>query len=120
MTLRDIVTVLNGTVWVGKEFLDIDIQVAGSADLMSDFFSFTKPGSLILTGLANAQVIRTASIIDAAAVVIVRGKKPPKEALRLAIELQIPVISTDYILFEASGLLYGKGMLSCLNSGYKK
>lgn len=114
MKLSRLVEILDGTVLTGEDQLDIEVKTAFSADLMSDVLAFAKPKSLILTGLTNQQVVRTASILDAAAIVIVRGKIPQVETVSLARELGIPIISTKYILFETSGRLFMNGMVGCV------
>ena len=75
--------------------------------------AFTKAGSLLLTGLANLQVIRTAEMVDICAICFVRGKKPEKETIELAEEKGIPLLSTDLPMYEACGRLYENGLLGC-------
>jgi predicted transcriptional regulator len=114
MTLRDIMEILDAEVLVGQDHLNTDVKTAFSADLMSDVLAFAKPRSLLLTGLTNPQVVRTASILDTAAIIIVRGKTPPDETVKLAEELDIPILLTRYILFETSGRLYANGIVGCI------
>jgi predicted transcriptional regulator len=114
MTLHDIMEILDAEVLVGHDHLNTDVKTAFSADLMSDVLAFAKPRSLLLTGLTNPQVVRTASILDTAAIIIVRGKTPPEETLKLAEELDIPILLTRYILFETSGRLYANGIVGCI------
>ena len=114
MTLREIAELLDATVLVGENHLDIEVQTAFAADLMSDVLAFAKPGSIMITGLTNPQIVRIASIVDNSAILLVRGKIPPKDTLHLAEELDIPVLSTRYILFETSGRLYANGIVGCV------
>ncbi len=114
MTLNDVKIILNAEVIVGEEHLDLEVKTAFGADLMSDVLAFAKAGSLLLTGLTNSQVIRTANILDIAAIILVRGKKPSTETINLAKELKIPLLTTKYILFETAGRLYAKGIVGCL------
>jgi predicted transcriptional regulator len=114
MTLREIADLLDATVLVGENHLDIEVQTAFAADLMSDVLAFAKPGSIMITGLTNPQIVRIASIVDNSAILLVRGKIPPEDTLRLAEELEIPVLSTRYILFETSGRLYANGIVGCV------
>lgn len=114
MTLREIVDLLDARVLAGENHLDTEVKTAFSADLMSDVLAFAKPGSLMITGLTNPQIVRIASIVDNSAILIVRGKIPPDETITLAGELDIPVLSTKYILFETSGRLYEKGIVGCV------
>ena len=115
LKLSDVIEILDAKLLVGEErHQSIEVKTAFSADLMSDVLAFAKSGSLILTGLTTPQVVRTASILDAVALIIVRGKMPAEETLKLAGELDIPVLSTRYILFETSGRLYANGIVGCV------
>jgi predicted transcriptional regulator len=114
MTLGEVKEILEAEVVVGEDQLGKEIKTGASADLMSDVLAFAKSESLLLTGLTNPQVVRTADVLDIAAIVIVRGKRPLPETVQLAEELAIPILSTRYILYEAVGRLYAKGILGCV------
>lgn len=114
MKLRDVKEILDAEVIVGENNLDLEVKTAFGADLMSDVLAFAKSGSMLITGLTNTQVIRTANVLDIAAIILVRGKKPSLETINLAKELKIPLLTTKYILFETAGRLYAKGVVGCL------
>lgn len=114
MTLNDVKEILDADLLVGHDLLDMEVKTAFGADLMSDVLTFSKPGCLLLTGLTNPQIIRTADILEIAAIILIRGKKPSPETIHLAEEINIPVLSTKYILFEAAGRLYEKGIRGCV------
>ena len=114
LKLSDVKDILDAEVIVGEENLDMEVKTAFGADLMSDVLAFAKSGSLLLTGLTNTQVIRTANVLDIAAIILVRAKQPSSETIALARELKIPILTTKYILFETAGLLYAKGIVGCL------
>lgn len=114
LTLRDVKEILDAEVLVGFDKLDREVSTGFGADLMSDVLAFAKPGAMLLTGLTNPQVVRTADVMDIAAIIFVRGKRPPIETIRLAEELQIPLLATKYILFESCGRLYARGIVGCL------
>lgn len=114
MTLYDIKHILDAEILVGEDQINQEVKTAFAADLMSDVLAFAKPGSLLLTGLTNPQVVRTSDILDIAAIILVRGKIPPQETIRLAEELKIPILSTRFILFETSGRLHAKGIVGCI------
>jgi len=114
VTLFEVMDMLDAKVLVGREQLNMEVKTAFSADLLSDVLAFAKAGSLLLTGLTNPQIVRTASILDIAAIILVRGKIAPDETLRLADELNIPMLSTRYILFETSGRLHANGIVGCV------
>lgn len=110
MTLKEIKELLQAEVICGESSLDVEVTSAGGSDLMSDVLAFGKPGILLLTGLSNAQSVRTANIIDAKAIVYVRGKKPDSEGIALAREKGIPILSTKLMMYTACGLLFNQGL----------
>jgi predicted transcriptional regulator len=81
-----------------------------ASDLMSDVLTLRGVGSLLLTGLANAQVVRVADVSDFAAVCLVRGKTLQPEVVQLAEEKEIPLMATPLSMFESCGRLYAKGL----------
>ena len=113
MLLSDIKTILNAKVLTGETediFKNTEIHTACGCDLMSDVLAFVKDQSLLLTGLINSQVIRTAEMMDIAAVCFVRGKIPPDDVIELAKEKGIILIKTDFPLYLACGMLYKEGL----------
>jgi predicted transcriptional regulator len=110
MILKDIKELLEAEVITGHDRLDQDITAAGASDLMSDVLAFGKPGILLLTGLSNSQSVRTANIIDAKAIVYVRGKRPDQEGIELAKGKNIPLLSTKFLMYAACGLLFSQGL----------
>jgi len=113
MKLKDIVKILNAEVITGADLLEADIKMACGSDLMSDVLSFVKSGSLLLTGLTNPQVVRTAEMSDLAAICFVRGKKPGTETIGIAKSKDIPLLTTDLPMFESCGRLHRKGLSGC-------
>lgn len=87
--------------------------MACGADLMSDVLAFTHAGTLLLTGLTNPQVIRTAEMAGISAIVFVRSKVPPPETVALAREKRIPLLATRFTLYETCGRLYQAGLPGC-------
>jgi predicted transcriptional regulator len=110
MTLKDIKEFLDAEVICGEKYLDIEIKFAGGSDMMSDVLAFGQPGLLLLTGLSNSQSVRTADIIEARAIIYVRGKKPDDIGIALAKEKDIPLLSTQHMMYTACGILYNKGL----------
>lgn len=113
MKLGEVVQALECEVVVGREnssFSEIEVEVGCGADLMSDVLAFIKPGAILLTGLANAQVVRTAVVADIRAIVYVRNKRPAPKAVELAREGGIPLLCTPLLMFEACGRLYARGL----------
>ncbi len=113
MNLKEISEILKAEVLVGQENLDIEIGMVCGADLLSDVLAFTKPDSLLLTGLTHPQVIRTAEIAEVNAVCFVRGKRPPEETVELAMKRDLPLLCTSLLMFESCGLLYEHKLAGC-------
>ncbi len=88
----------------------IEITSACGADLMSDVMAFVKDQVLLMTGLINVQVIRTAMLMDIQAVCFVRGKAPNAEMVSLAKENGIVLLKTRLPLYIACGKLYEAGI----------
>ncbi len=114
MILRDLVTLIRAELLCGEDLLDsIDIECAYGADLMSDVLAFARPGSLLLTGLTNIQIVRTAQMLDLPSVVFIRGKKPQEAAVKLASQIKMPILVCQMSMFETCGILFQKGILPC-------
>jgi len=112
MTLREVAELLEAEALAGERRLDeeFEFRSAGASDLMSDVLACAEPGILLLTGLTNVQSVRTAVIVEASVIVFVRGRKPSEEGIALAKERNIPILSTKFLMYEACGLLYGRGI----------
>ncbi len=113
MKLKDIKKILEAEVLTGVDLLETEIKTACGCDLMSDVLSFVKSESLLLTGLTNPQVVRTAEMADLAAICFVRGKKPDQETIEIAESKNIPLLTTHLLLFESCGRLHRKGLSGC-------
>ncbi len=97
--------------------LDCEVRGAFASDLMSDVLRFDLNRGLLVTGLANPQVVRTAEIADASAILMVRGKEPNPETAALANQVGIPIIGTGMTMFEACGRLWNAGLAACTARG---
>ena len=84
MTARDVQRILGARVLVGEEFLDREITSACASDMMSDVLAFSKDHSVLITGLCNPQVIRTAEMLDIVCIIFIRGKKADEKLLDMA------------------------------------
>lgn len=110
MQLNEVKTLLEAKVWVGENELETDVYTACGCDLMSDVLAFAKEKILLLTGLINLQVIRTAEMLDIKAIAFVRGKVPTEDMVCLAKEKGISLFSTELPLYYACGILYEAGL----------
>ncbi len=110
MKLSEIKEILNAEVLVGEELLDNEFYSACGSDLMSDVLAFVKDRALLLTGLVNPQVVRTAEMMDISTIVFVRGKRPEENVLELAKAKGMAILSTEEPLYIACGKLYSNGL----------
>ncbi|MBS7526966.1 hypothetical protein KHM83_09770 [Fusibacter paucivorans] len=110
MTLKEIMAFVNGEVIACQEGLDHEVSSAFGSDLMSDVLAYVEENTLLITGLINQQVIRTAEMLDLKAILFVRGKVPCDEVVALANEKEIVLLTTKHTLFTVSGILYKEGL----------
>ena len=110
MTIREIMELLDAKVLACEESLDHDVHSACGSDMMSDVLAYVKDQAVLLTGLVNSQVVRTAEMMDMRCIVFVRSKQPTPEILELAQESGIVVLATSKRMYEACGKLYSSGL----------
>ncbi|MDK2918010.1 MAG: hypothetical protein PWQ37_743 [Candidatus Petromonas sp.] len=110
MLIRDIKELLDAEFLAGYEYAEREVNAAFGCDLMSDVLAFVDDKVVLLTGLTNPQVIRTAEMLDLNAIVFVRGKIPPKEVIDLANEMKIVLLATNHTLYTACGILFSNGL----------
>ncbi|HNX64158.1 MAG TPA: DRTGG domain-containing protein [Oscillospiraceae bacterium] len=110
MTVNDIKNHLKASFLYGEEFIGREVHTACGSDMMSDVLAFVKDQSVLLTGLCNPQVVRTAEMMDIVCIVFVRGKLPDQTVIDLAKEREIVLLSTSMRMFSACGILYENGL----------
>jgi hypothetical protein len=113
MKLSKIAEILQAQFLYGAELEDIEISRACGSDLMSDVLCQSMQGSLLLTGLTNPQVVRTAEMSENSAICLVRGKTPPAETVDLARKNRIPLLLSSFSMYLACGKLFTAGLLGC-------
>ena len=111
MQIRAIADILNAKILCGEEHLDGVVNSAFGCDMMSDVLAYVKDQSVLITGLCNPQVVRTAEMMDMRCIVFVRGKIPPESVISLAEEAGIVVMATKDIMYVACGKLYANGLV---------
>jgi len=107
-TIRDL---LDARVIVGEERLGDHVYSACGSDMMSDVLAYVKDQAVLLTGLVNAQVVRTAEMMDMHCIVFVRSKEPTEEIIRLAEDSGMVLLATKKRMYEACGILYSNGLV---------
>lgn len=110
MLIREIKTLLDAQILSGEQMLDQDVTEAFASDMMSDVLAFANPHCVLLTGLCNPQVIRTAEMLDVSCIVFVRGKPLDSEILNLARTKDMCVLHTEKGMYTTCGILYSSGL----------
>ena len=110
MKIAEIKDLLGAELLCGEDCLDHDVESACCSDMMSDVLAYVKDQGVLITGLVNPQVIRTAEMMDMRCVVFVRAKKPSEAMLELARESGIVVLTSKFRMYEACGVLYASGL----------
>ena len=110
MTISQIITALDATLLTPDADCSREVHTACGSDMMSDVLAYVKDQAVLLTGLNNPQVVRTADMMDMICIVFVRGKRPDASLLALADARDIAVMTTDKTMFTACGLLYEQGL----------
>lgn len=115
MKAKDIVQLLDATtlgIW-NENLMNKDYNYVFATDLMSDALARINNScdtTVLLTGLCNAQSLRTAEMLDLEIIIYVHGKTLDESVLNLAMEMGFNVFSTEYSMFEACGILYQTGL----------
>ena len=110
MKISTIKELLDAEVVCGEDSLDREVYSACGSDMMSDVLAYVKDQAVLLTGLVNAQVVRTAEMMDMVCIVFVRSKCPTEEMVELARESNLVLLKTKKRMYEACGKLYAGGL----------
>ncbi|MEA4831353.1 hypothetical protein SDC9_121639 [bioreactor metagenome] len=110
MKISRIRELLNAEILCGADKAESEVSSACGSDMMSDVLAYVKEQAVLLTGLVNPQVIRTAEMMDMKCVVFVRSKRPSPEMISYAIDCGIVVMATDMRMYEACGVLFSSGL----------
>ena len=110
MTIREVKDILNARLHTPGADLDVQVHAACGSDMMSDVLAYVKDQAVLLTGLNNPQVVRTAEMMDMVCIVFVRGKQPQEQIVEMAAARGMAVLSTDLPMFAACGRLYEQGL----------
>ena len=110
MTIQEVIRILDARVLCGEDNLEQEVHTACGSDLMSDVLAFVKDKTILITGLTNIHVIRTAEMLDIHCIVFARGKVPGEDVLEEAKELDMVVLTTKHTTFTTCGLLYTAGI----------
>jgi len=109
MKVSEIARLINANI-VSDSEKDIEVFKAFASDLMSDVLTLETDNTLLITGLANVQAIRTAEMSDINCIVFARNKKVNEDMKQVAGENDIVLLETPFSVFRTSGILYQEGI----------
>ncbi len=110
MKIKEIAEIIDAKVVCGEDDIDKDIRCAFASDLMSDVLTLDSEQLVLITGLANMQVIRTAEMADVNCIVFVRDKHVNEAMMKLAKENDMVLLECKYSMFNAIGRLFQAGL----------
>ncbi len=110
MKISVIKELLDANIVCCEHLLNTEVNSACGSDMMSDVLAFVKDHAVLLTGLVNPQVVRTAEMMDIKCIVFVRGKIPPESVVCLAESMDIAILTTAERMYVACGKLYANGL----------
>ena len=110
MTIKQVMETLDAELLTPEADLTREVHAACGSDMMSDVLAFYKDHSVLITGLCNPQVIRTAEMLDIVCVIFVRRKHPDETILTMAKERELIVMETGHRMFSTCGMLYKAGL----------
>lgn len=110
MTVRDIVETIGAEVICREDLLDTVVERAFGSDMMSDVLAFVKEQAVLITGLVNPQVIRTAEMMDMPCIIFVRGKRPDLKMIEMAEERDMVILCSEKGMYTTCGKLYQLGL----------
>jgi predicted transcriptional regulator len=108
--IKGIAELLNADILTRNGGLDEEVFSACASDMMSDVLAFVKDQAVLITGLCNPQVVRTAEMMDIKCILLVRDKKPDSIIIDLAEAKGIVVLRSPHRMYIACGLLYKAGL----------
>ncbi len=124
MKARDIVKLIDGEVLAGEEIIEqVEIKRGFAADLMSDVLALVECENkdvVLITGITNPQIVRTAEMLDIPMIIVARGKLVPEETINLAKEKGIILVRTKNIVFVTSGILFQNGIKGAIVKGSRE
>jgi len=101
MNVQKAISVLDAELIVSGDGFLKDVKHVMVSDLMSDVLLVDEDDMLLLTSLASDQVLRTAQIVGAVAVIIVNGKSLPSSMKKVALDLGMTLAVSKHSKYNA-------------------
>ena len=110
MTLSDMATRLELTVFTPGVTLDRPVGSGYTSDLLSDVIGHARKDDVWVTMQVHPNIVAVAVLKELAGIVLVGGRAPAAETLAQAEREKVPVLGTRLGAFELAGRLYTMGV----------
>ena len=110
MNIKEITDLIKGNILCTENEEELTVNHAFASDLMSDVLTLSTDSLILITGLCNTQVIRTAEMAEIKNILFVRDKKPTNEMIELAKHEGINIITCNKSMFATCGELFKAGL----------
>jgi hypothetical protein len=110
MTLNDLATRLELTVFTPGIPLDRPVQGGYASDLLSDVIGRSRKNDVWVTMQVHPNIVAVCVLKELAGIILVGGREPAAETLGQAERERVPILGTSLPAFELVGRLYGMGV----------
>lgn len=110
MNVKEMAEKLGLEVKSGAGQMDREIKGGYASDLMSDVMANSQQGDVWVTLQIHQNIVAVASLRELAAIIIVQGRQPEKDAVEKAEREGIPILVSPFHTFEVVGRLYQMGI----------
>ncbi|HHX48845.1 MAG TPA: hypothetical protein GX709_00390 [Clostridiales bacterium] len=111
MKIVDVAKLLNAEIVAGDATKEKEVTCIFASDLMSDVLAFARDEDVLISGLSNPQLVRTAALLDMHCIILVRGKAATDDIISLCDKKGIACLTTKLGMYEACGLLFQKNLI---------
>ena len=105
MKLRELASRIDAKIYPAVGGADPDVKLVNASDTMSGLIANASPETLLVTGLANAQLIRVAELMDAPGLCLAGASQPGAGLLELARASGLTILVSSLGLEETRRLL---------------
>lgn len=110
MKVKEIAEKLGLEIKSGVAHIDREIKGGYASDLMSDVMANSREGDVWVTLQVHQNIVAVAVLKELAAIIIVQGRHPEKEAIEKAEREGVPILVSSLHTFELVGRLYQMGI----------
>lgn len=110
MIIKEIAELLHAEVLTRPDLTGEEVYSAFGSDMMSEVLAYVQDQGVLMTGLVNEQIVRTAAMMSMSCIILVRGKTPTLTMIEMAEDNDLVIMTTELTMYETSGILYTHGL----------